>query len=82
MKKIILLQSPKSTVKISKEYIEVFTPQNSFVIAKKFIKAFYISHLTILPVNICIALIKIAPVYFIDSNGYIKARLKGENEEI
>ncbi len=82
MKKIILLQNPKSTIKLSSEYIEVFTPQNSFVIAKKFIKAFYINRLTVLPVNTCIKLTQTAPVYFIDSNGYVKARLKGEDEEI
>ena len=83
MKRIILLEDKNSTVKIKKDYIEFFTPNGNFVVAKKFIKAFYINKVIKIKIAQCIKLIDIAPLYFIDQNGYIKAQMQRfKNEEV
>ena len=83
MKKIILLENQNTKIKIRQDYIEVYTPQNSFVVAKKFIKAFYINKLAKISIAVAIELSQIAPLYFIDQNGYIKAQLiEPQNETI
>ncbi len=83
MKRIILLKNQNTKIKIRQEYIEVYTPQNSFVVAKKFIKAFYINKLAKISITVAIELAQIAPLYFIDQNGYIKAQLiEPQNETL
>ena len=83
MKRIILLQNQNTKIKIRQDFIEIYTPQNSFVVAKKFIKAFYINKFVKISIAVAIDLSKIAPLYFIDQNGYIKAQLmEPQNETI
>ena len=83
MKKILLINDKRAKIKLGKEHIEVIKNKDRFIVAKKFIKALYINRYTKIPITVLIELMPIAPIYFIDQNGYIKAELKGiENEEI
>ena len=83
MKQIILINDKKAKIKLAKEYIEITKHQEHFIIAKKFIKALYINRYVKIPITILIELTSIAPIYFIDHNGYIKAQLiRANNEEI
>jgi len=82
MKKIVLLKERGTKIKLSQNYIEVFSPTANFVIAKKFVKEFYIYKAIKIPISTYIELLSIAPLFFIDNNGYIKAELKRvENAE-
>ena len=81
MKKIILINDKKAKIKLGREHIEVIKHQEHFIVAKKFIKALYINRYVKIPITIFIELISIAPIYFIDHNGYIKAELKKAEDE-
>ena len=83
MKKIVLINDKRVKIKLGREHIEIIKHKERFIIAKKFIKALYINRYVKIPITLLIELIPIAPIYFIDHNGYLKAELKGiENEEI
>lgn len=81
MKKIILINDKKAKIKLAKEYIEIIKSSENIVVAKKFIKELYINRDVKIPITIFIELLKIAPIYFIDHNGYVKAELKEPTDE-
>ena len=81
MKKLLLLNDPTTKIKLNQKYIEIFTKENSFVIAFKFIKAIYINQHIKIPIPILVKLSFKAPLFLIDNNGTLLAQITKVQDE-
>ncbi len=82
MKQIVIVKESKTKVKFHKDYLEISSIYENRVIAKRFIKEFYMNQQIVVKPSELINLAKKVKVYFINQHGTILSSLRLENEKV
>jgi len=74
-KRHLILRDPKTRLTIHTDYLEISNPANSYVVAFRHIGAVYLNKAIPLTIGACYAICRRVPLWLIDQNGYIVARV-------
>ena len=78
-KKVLILKSPSTTIKIHSEYMIVNSLTHSEVVAFRYIDELYINKTISISPSHLIKLASLFKVFFIDHHGYILASIRLES---
>ncbi len=80
-KQILILKQNNTKITVHKEYMEIRTPQKSYIVSFLHLEAIYLNKTIDINIGACYAISKKIPLFITDHNGYIIANLRSTKDE-
>lgn len=80
-KRLLILKESSTKLTVHSDYIEIVTPEHSYVVAFCHLGALYLNKAIKIDIGTCYSLSRRVPLFLIDRHGRLLAELKGIGHE-
>ena len=74
-KRRLIFRDPKTRLIVHSDYLHIVHPLNSYIVAFRHIGAIYLNKAIKIDISSCYAICRHTPLWIIDQNGYIVAKV-------